>query len=79
MGATVGHLFAFWRRVLDRVVRSSPSALVDGSTSGDSEGGPDDDGLSASGCGYPAPELSTITPSTTSATPATFDPVSDSS
>ena len=41
--------------------------------------GTDGDGLSACGRGYPAPELSTITPSTTSATPATFDPVSDSS
>ncbi len=79
MGATVGHLFAFWRRVLDRVVRSSSSALVDGSTRGDSERGTDDDGLFPSRRRYPAPELSTITPRTTSATPATFDPVSDSS
>ena len=79
MGATVGHLFAFWRRVLDRFVRSASSALVDGSTRGDAEGGTDDDGLFPSRRRYPAPELSTITPRTTSATPATFDPVSDSS
>ena len=78
-GATVGHLFAFWRRVLDRFVRSSSSAHVDGNTRGDSERGTDEPGLFASGRCYPAPELSTITPRTTSATPATFDPVSDSS